>query len=156
MASWQVLINKNKHKNLGINLQKENTLESPKSSKSPKSRGSEEKKVKFIEGLPLMDFKTRFNRTSKFENYSKRKFIIDENKVNKINTYQNPFNYSETIKKNSKKKPPYNIPTINIKKYPSRNYTGLINPSNFPTPTTYFPNFQLTQPKVKSGNESFN
>jgi len=98
-----------------------------------------------------MDFKSRFYQTSRFENYSKRKFIIDENKVNKINTYQNPFNYSETIKKNSKKKPPYNIPAINIKKYPSRNYDGLINSNNTPTPTTYFPKFDLTQSKIKSG-----
>ena len=63
----------------------------------------DKEKLNFVDGLTPMDFKSRFYQTSKFENYSKRKFMIDENKVNKINTYQNPFNYSETIKKTSKK-----------------------------------------------------
>jgi hypothetical protein len=107
--------------------------------------------MKFIDGLTPMDFKTRFYQTSRFENYSKRKFLIDENKINKIVTYQNPFNYSDSFKRNSKIKPPFNIPSINLKKSPSRNYDGLINYTNNPTPTTYFPKFNLTESKVKSG-----
>ena len=127
-------------------------MDSPRSSPS---HGSEEKKINFIEGIRPIDFKTRFNQTSRFENYSKRKLMIDENKTNKINTYQNPFNYSETIKKNSKIKSPYNIPAINIKRYPSRNYQGLINSSNHPTPNTYFPKFDSSHPSIVRSGKLF-
>jgi hypothetical protein len=123
--------------------------------KSPKSSSHSAEKNEFIEGLNPLDAKTRFFQTSKLENYSKRKFIIDEKRVNKINTYIEPFNYSETIKKNSKKKPPYNIPSINIGKIPSRTHEGLINDNNFPPPNSYHPKYEITQPKIKTCKNNF-
>lgn len=132
-----------------------NSNESPKS-KSPKSsRSSSRDQLNFIEGLSPSEAKTRFYQTSKLENYSKRKFIIDENKVSKINTYIEPFNYSEVIKKNAKKKAPFNIPSISMRRVPGRTYEGLINDNNYPTPLTYYPKFDAVQPNVKSCNFLF-
>jgi len=119
--------------------------------KSPKSsRESSKEKNNFLDGLSPLDAKTRYFQTSKFENYSKRRFIIDENKVSKINTYIEPFNYADVIKKNSKKKSPFNIPSISIKRAPGRTYEGLINDNNYPTPMTYYPKYNGVFPNVKS------
>jgi len=120
-------------------------------SNSPQSsRSNSRNDHNFIEGLDPLEAKTRFYQTSKLENYSKRKFIIDENKVSKVNSYIEPFNYSEVIKKNAKKKSPFNIPSISIGRMPGRTNEGLINENNFPTPLTYYPKFNAVQPNVKS------
>jgi len=100
--------------------------------------------------LNPLDLKTRFFQTSRLENYSKRKFIIDENKVSKVNTYVEPFNYSEVIKRNPKKKAPFNIPSLYMGRSPGRTYEGLINDNNYPTPLTYYPKYNAVQPNVRS------
>lgn len=120
-----------------------------KSTSSSKSKSKE--KHKFITGLNPSDEKSRFFQTSKLENYSKRKFIIDEKRVNQINSYIEPFNYSDFMKKNTKKKAPYKIPTINIGRISSRNNNGLINENNYPGPLSYNPKYEYVDPKVRTG-----
>lgn len=100
--------------------------------------------------LTVSDSKNKFLQTSKFENYSTRKNLIDEKKTNKINSYIEPINYSEFIKNNAKKKSPYKIPSINIGRFPSRNDAGLINDNNYPNALTYFPKFDYINPNLKT------
>lgn len=94
--------------------------------------------------------RSNYYRTVNFDNYSSRKFIIDEKRVGKILTYVEPFDYAELNKKNSPLKNFVKIPGIELNKSSPRNHIGLINRNNYPTPFTYSPYFNSIKPKVKN------
>lgn len=94
--------------------------------------------------------RSSYYKTSNFDKYSSRKFIIDEKRVGKILTYMEPFDYAELYKKNSPLKNSVKIPGIKLSKLSPRNHVGLINQNNYPTPFTYSPNLNSIKPKVKN------
>lgn len=106
--------------------------------------------------LSYSDKNSYYHKTSKFQNYSDRKFIIDEKKVGKVLSYIEPFDYSTLFKKNSRDKlyvqKQIKIPTIDLGKIKPRNGFDFINTNNFPPPNTYRPNFDLVKPRIQNGN----
>ena len=108
------------------------------SSNNPFSIETKEKPYK-LNKIEAYTDRHNYYKTSKFENYSERKFLIDEKKTSKILTYIEPFNYSKMIKNHSKNKfySQTKIPTIKIGKLKGRDNEGLINENNYTSPLTY-------------------